>query len=66
MSSASTGKLTSHFENEIQKQVVPPPGKKERVWTPHSDDQYQRQTVVKATGKPAGPPPPKKSISDLP
>ncbi|GAM19614.1 hypothetical protein SAMD00019534_027890, partial [Acytostelium subglobosum LB1] len=58
---SSTGNLKSHFEKEIQK-ANEPAGSKDRVWTPHSDDGYHRQTAM----KPSKSPPPKKTISQLP
>eukprot|EP01133_Synstelium_polycarpum_P016645 gene16645-19777_t len=63
--SGDTKSSKAFFESEIKKQQEPPAGQKERVWTPHSDSDYHRQTVVKASGK-AGTPPPKKSLADLP
>ncbi|EGG20330.1 hypothetical protein DFA_07454 [Cavenderia fasciculata] len=59
--SGSASSLKSHFEKEIER-ANEPAGRKERVWTPKSDDSYNRQTTKQV----AGGPPPKKSISDLP
>jgi hypothetical protein len=57
----STRKLTSLFEQKI-KEANEPSGKKERVWTPHADDAYHKQTKLQIA---QGPPPPKR-IHDLP
>jgi hypothetical protein len=57
----STNKLKGTFEKKIE-EANAPPGKKEKVWTPHADDQYQKQTKSQV----AGGPPPKKKITDLP
>ncbi|EGC30320.1 hypothetical protein DICPUDRAFT_157943 [Dictyostelium purpureum] len=64
---SSTKSITSKFEKEIEKQKEGSLGKKEKVWAPHKDDSYQKQTKTTFSGKPAaGPPPPKKSIDQLP
>ncbi|KAL6059696.1 hypothetical protein QOT17_014005 [Balamuthia mandrillaris] len=63
------------FEQQIEKNKPPPEPKKERVWTPkahggtgaHTKETFGGQTVVKKNyGKPSGPPPAKKSLTDLP
>ncbi|EGC30064.1 hypothetical protein DICPUDRAFT_41979 [Dictyostelium purpureum] len=60
---SGTKSLTSKFEQEIKDaNEVKTSGKKERVWTPHSDDSYTVQTKLKS---PQGPPP-KRSIASLP
>jgi hypothetical protein len=66
----SANNLKAKFEQEIKNATPPPAPKKERVWTPidNADNtKYHSQTKVKKTvPKPDGPPPPKKSITDLP
>ncbi|KAK5576310.1 hypothetical protein RB653_007451 [Dictyostelium firmibasis] len=60
----STHNLKEKFEEEIRQQKEGK-GKKEKVWTPHSDSSYNKQTAVKFSGVQGGPPP-KKSLSQLP
>eukprot|EP01132_Coremiostelium_polycephalum_P001194 gene1194-1507_t len=62
---SSTANLTSKFEDYAKQSAAPAGAKKEKVWTPHKDDDYSRQTAVKFN-HPGGVPPPKKKISDLP